>query len=260
MRKCLTVTFLWLWSIMTFAGCAGAGAAFATPPVTPANTATWKPSPAHTPNVLSPVERSSELTTYLINGDEHTNVAQAQAQLFQEGLRFYLIVVSPQSTGLEADIYQDLVKRNIRATTGPDEGFDTQSLECHPNCVFIYGEAVNALSVASWKNVLRHEQRHMVQAANNPDLAREFRQGTEGLFTTYAAFLEACADDGILVAEEIYHASERMPVLKDALGAENYTTLERACQGIPEAYDRVVKIYEAKKGTGAFARLFPPYQ
>jgi hypothetical protein len=231
------------------------------PPVaTPVNTPTSTESPANDPNELTPAELSGELAKYLINGDKTTNVARAQAELFQEGLRFYLIIVSAKSTGLEGEIYQDLIKRNFRATTGPDEGFDTQSLECHPNCVFVPAEVANALSVPSWKNVLKHEQRHMVQAANNPDMAREFRRTEESLFTTYAAFLEACADDGIFVGEEVYHASERMPKLKQVIGAENKTLLERACEGFPDAYQTIGTQYEAKQGAGSFAKLFPPYK
>lgn len=249
------------------ASCGGTGqpsraaaAGTMTPAATQVNTPTSTESPANEPNELSPAELSGELSKYLVNGNKSTNVAHAQAQLFQEGLRFYLIVVSPGSTGLEGEIYQDLVKRNFRATTGPDEGFDTQSLECHPNCVFVPQDAVDALGVEGWTSVLRHEQRHMVQAANNPDLARAFRRTEESLFTTYAAFLEACADEGINVAEETYHATERMRQVRDTLGAERKAELERACEGYEDAYQGIVGAYEAKAGTGAFAKLFPPYK
>lgn len=224
------------------------------------NTPTFTESPANEPNGLTPAELSGELSKYLVNGSKSTNVARAQAQLFQDGLRFYLIVVAHGSTGLEGEIYQDLVKRNFRATTGPDEGFDTQSLECHPNCVFVPQDAVDALGVEGWASVLRHEQRHMVQAANNPELARAFRRTEESLFTTYAAFLEACADDGINVAEETYHATERMRQLRNTLGAEYKSEMERACEGYEDAYQGIVTAYEAKAGKGAFAKLFPPYK
>lgn len=249
------------------AGCGAAGELARSSTTSPAalvpttvNTPTSTESPANAPIGLSRAELSGELSKYLVNGSKTTSAAQAQAQLFQEGLRFYLIVVSPNSTGLEGEINQDLVKRNFRATTGPDEGFDTQSLECHPNCVFVPAEVADALSVEGWRNVLAHEQRHMVQAANNPDLAREFRRTEESLFSTYAAFLEACADDGIYVAEETYHASERMPQLKNGLGAAREGELERACEGFKDAYQGIVTAYEAKAGQGAFAKLFPPYK
>lgn len=237
-----------------------ASAGDAAPFVTPVNTPTSTESPANPPNSLSPAELSGELTKYLVNGNKSTNVAQAQAELFQEGLRFYLIIVSSSSTGLEAEIYQDLVKRNFRATTGPDEGFDTQSLECHLSCVFVPLDVVNALTVPSWKSVLRHEQRHMLQAANNPDLAREFRRTETSLFSTYAAFLEACADEGILVADETYLSSVRMPRLRQTLGANAKTMIDRACEGYREDYDSVVQMYDAKQGAGSFANLFPPYK
>jgi hypothetical protein len=125
--------------------------------------------------------------------------------------------------------------------------------------VFVRQDAVNEIGVASWQNVLRHEQRHMVQARNNPQMAREFRPSAGGMFTTYAAFLEACADDGIFVAEQIYHASERMPQLRAALGAERQAQLGLACRGFRDAYESVVREYELKVGEGALGELFPPY-
>lgn len=224
----------------------------------------------HTPTTLDPsrplsisddsVISDQELLAYLSGTTLDTNVAKAQARLFRQGLRFYLIVVSAESVNLEQAIYRDLVKRNVRATTGPDEGFDTSRLKCYPNCVFVAAYAVNTLGIEFWANVLRHEQRHMVQAANNPNMARDFRDA-QGNFTTYAAFAEACADEGICVAEEIYHASERMPKLRATLGVTNTARLERACQGDTVAYRNVVETYEAKLGErGAFAKLFPPYK
>jgi hypothetical protein len=197
---------------------------------------------------------------YLEGASRETSVARAQTELRSEGLVFSVIVVSFTSEGLRYEIYQDLIRRNFRATTGPDEGIDTTPFECYPDCVFIRQDAVDTLPVESWKNVLRHEQRHMVQAANHPALAQAFRQ-TDSLFTTYAAFLEACADDGIFVAENMYHASERMPMLREVLGAPNTYTLAQACQGKPPAYTEIVHLYENRVGVpGAFAQLFPPYR
>lgn len=226
---------------------------------TPVNTATQPEAAGANAIPDDATATAKNLPTYLRGTTPDTNVAQAQARLFQQGLRFYLIVVSPESTDIEQSIYRDLVKRNIRATTGPDEGYDTTSLKCHPNCAFIPVHAVNEISVESWTNVLHHEQRHMVQAANNPNMARDFRDA-QGRFTTYAAFLEACADDGIYVAEQIYHASERMPKLKAALGANNANLLDNACRGDTTAYRDVMQRYENQMGeSGAFVKLFPPY-
>ena len=181
-------------------------------------------------------------------------------RLFLEGLDFSVIIVSPQSTGVKKQIYDDLIKRNFRATAGPDEGFDTKEVDCYPNCVFVRYQAVNQISVESWKNVMRHEQRHMVQASHNRNLAHEFRSSPTNMFTTYAAFMEACADDGIYVGEPSYHASERMPRLKNNLGIANTTLLTHACEGYPDAYIKTVDAYDAKAGKGAFAKLFPPYK
>lgn len=263
----MVTRFLCVW-VLVF--CLAACSGLATAKISEGDARAPEPTAVNTPtqpdagDTNSPsddaAESDQELRAYVRGTTLDTNVAQAFARLFQQGLRFYLIVVSADSVGLEQTIYQDLVKRNIRATTGPDEGFDTSGLKCHPNCVFIRAHAVNEISIESWVNVLRHEQRHMVQAANNPNMARDFRDA-EGTFTTYAAFAEACADEGIYVGEEIYHASERMPKLKAALGAPNAALLEKACQGDTAAYRNIVQLFETKSGgPGAFARLFPPYK
>lgn len=193
-------------------------------------------------------------------GEGRSNVERAQAVLSKEGLRFALVVVSTESAGLEGEIFRDLTKRNFRATTGADEGFETRGVGCHPRCVFVRSNAVNEISTESWTNVLRHEERHMVQATNHPNLADAFRRTPDSLFTTYAAFLEACADEGIFVAEPTYHASERMPRLRLALGAEGADLIRRACEGFTDAYASVVKSYELKVGERRWGELFPAYK
>lgn len=192
--------------------------------------------------------------------DVPTNVELAHAALTRAGFRFRVVIVSESSVGIEGEIFRDLNRRRLRATTGPDEGIDTAAVSCHPDCVFVRADAVNEISVESWQNVLRHEQRHMVQARNNPQMAGEFRPTAGGMFTSYAAFLEACADEGIYVAENIYHASERMPELRAALGAERQAQVGQACGGFRDAYESVVREYEVKEGEGAFVELFPPYR
>jgi len=211
--------------------------------------------------VTSNSTATTETDGALIGTIEDTNLGRAQAELLAEGAKFNLIILSNQSIGLEGEIYKDLIKRNIRSTTGPDEGFDTSSLDCYPTCIFVPIGVLNELSVESWTYVLRHEERHTIQAGNNPNLARDFRPTMDGPFTTYAAFEEAYADDGIYVGENIYHASERMPKLKMVLGASNMATYERACQGDQTAYQDIVNIYNSKAGgKGAFETLFPPYK
>lgn len=228
-----------------------------------------RPFAAQTPTPTAPRIISTSILTLAemakedaksLGSKRTTNVALASEQLFQEGLAFSVIVVSPLSTGIQARIYDDLTKRHLRATSGPDEGIDTTSLKCHPNCVFIHYRALDEIGVESWKNVLRHEQRHMVQALHNPNLARDFRRPTDNLFTTYAAFMEACADDGIYVAEPMYRSSVRMPELVKILGGESKTLLTRACLGYTDAYQEIVGAFELKGGSGSFANLFPPYK
>lgn len=168
-----------------------------------------------------------------------------------------LIILSEDSTGLEGEIYARLRRRKFRATTGTDDGFDTREIPYCPNCILVPVEEVDALTVASWKRVFLHEARHLIQLRRNPDLARDFR--SSGRFTTYAAFCEACADDG-LYTTPVYHARERMAALRVAIGEKNELLLARACQGDREAYQELVRLYEAQnEGGGAFADLFPPY-
>jgi hypothetical protein len=204
------------------------------------------PAPPHQP------------TSYVVNGIGGSNVEQAHAQLQQQGNHVYLIVVSSDSPGIEGQIYRDLIQRNIRATVGPDEGFDTHGEFCYPNCVFVPREAANAISVQAWVDVLRHEYRHITQAENNPNMAQDFRNPS-GEFTTYAAFEEACADYGLNVAP-IYHAQVRMDQLKNVLGPARQSLIERACAGDKNAYQTLLDQYDQRAGQGAFALLFPPFR
>lgn len=206
-----------------------------------------------------PAAQAAPMPNSVVNAIGDSNVEQADAQLQKSGSQFDLIFVSTKSTGVQADIYRDLRQRNIRATTGPDEGIDTQGESCYPNCVFIPREEADAISVEAWIEVLRHEYRHIIQEKNNPDMARDFRN-SQGLFTTYAAFSEACADYGIDV-EPLYHAQERIDRLKQVLGAVRQGLLDRACDGDKLAYQTLLDQYNQSAGySGAFGDLFPPYE
>lgn len=217
-----------------------AGAAFPEAPAAPKGTIQAAPS-----ETLAEVEES--------------NAGHAYEQLKREGNDFTMIVVSSLSTGLEQQIFADLEKRDYRATTGPDEGYDTSTLACYPNCVIVRQDALDAVPAESWVRVLQHEQKHMVQLRNNSDLAKDFRLA-DGTFTTYAAFAEACADYGLNVGED-YHAQERIDRLKSVLGAQAESVLDSACQGDKAAYSRLMQEYnEALGQASAFAELYPPYR
>ena len=148
--------------------------------------------------------------------------------------------------------------RVFRSTTGPDEGIDTHSLPCYPNCVFVPIEEVNVLTVGTWMQVLRHEYRHMLQASHNPNLAADFR-GPDGRFTSYGAFSEACADAGLNVAP-IYQARARLDQLRATLSAAQQPLIDQACQGDRPSYEQLVLLYNtALSSPQAFALLFPTY-
>ena len=214
---------------------------------TPSASLTPQPSPTANP------------TPYVINGNGESTVEQAHARLQNEGRQTYLLILSSASSDVEGEIYQDLRQRNIRMTTGPDEGIDTHGLFCYPNCVFVPQEEVNALSVEAWVQVLRHEYRHIVQATNNPHMAQDFRE-PGGQFTPYAAFSEVCADYGLNVAL-FYRAQERMDQLKLALGESQQSLIDQACNGNKAAYDKVVQAFNQHKGSEqAFVQLFEPYR
>jgi hypothetical protein len=171
-----------------------------------------------------------------------------------------LSVVSSDSSGVEKTLYDDMIKRNIRATTGPDEGIDARSVACYPTCVFVPLDAVNAIGVESWHAVLQHEYHHIIQVQHNPNLAADFR-GSNGSFTTYAAFMEACADYGLNVGVELYHAQERIDKLKSIVGRDQESLLEQACNGVKGAYTQLMNSYNNKASNlDAFATLFPPYK
>jgi hypothetical protein len=192
------------------------------------------------------------------NGSENSTVAAARARLQQEGMTTTLIIVTGASTGVEGIIYQDLLARGFRSTTGPDEGIDTHSLSCYPNCIFVPAAEVDALGVDLWVQVLRHEYRHMVQASHNPNMASVFRN-SDGWFTSYAAFSEVCADFGLNVAP-LYQAELRMLQLRSVVGAAQQPLIDQACQGDKLSYDKLLQAYNSASGSDqAFAQLFPPY-
>ncbi len=226
---------------------------------TPIATPTDEPTSIATPTNDYPAPTAA-LTgpNYVVNGPGNSAVERAHAQLSSANNPIYLVIVSAQSTGLEGEIYQDLIKRDFRATTGPDEGIDTHAEFCYPNCVFVQSQAVNAIGVNSWLGVLKHEYRHVMQATNNPTMAQDFR-GADGDFTTYAAFSEACADYGLNVAP-MYQAPRRIDTLKNALGAEQQGLIDQACNGDKSAYEKLEDAYNQKTGDSQrFVALFPPF-
>lgn len=193
------------------------------------------------------------------SGQGNSNVETAHQQLQQtQPFKTTLVIVSGSSGGVEAAIFRDLLARNFRSSTGPDEGIDTRSLTCYPNCVFVPANEVNALSVAGWVQVLKHEYRHNVQAAHNPNMAADFR-GPDGRFTSYGAFSEACADYGLNVAP-VYQAQLRIDQLRATVGAAQQPLIDQACQGDKPAYDKLIQQFNSAAGSGqTFAQLFPSY-
>ena len=188
-----------------------------------------------------------------------STLERAHTRLQAEGLRTELIIVSRASKGVELAIYRDLRIRRYRSTTGPDEGIDTHSLACYPACVFVPVQEINVLTVDRWAAVLRHEYRHVIQAANNPNLASDFRLAN-GVFTSYGLFSEVCADYGVYVAPG-YGARWRMAALKARLGASRQWMIDQACAGIKPSYDSLVQTYNRiRRSSRAFAALFPRYR
>lgn len=188
---------------------------------------------------------------------QETTLAQA-FRLHPKHEEVSLILVSRESTGLEGKIYEDLVRRNFRMTTGPDEGLDTAGETCYPNCLYALREQAGAIAVEGWLPVIEHEYRHIVQARHNQNLAHDFRD-QNGPFTPYAAFSEACADYGLDVAP-VYQAQFRIDRVKRVLGATADQVIDRACTGDRGAYELVRSAYDRAVGVpGSFSSLFPPY-
>ena len=186
-----------------------------------------------------------------------SKVVQAREILLDEGYKFDLVLVTEDSTDVRGEIYRDLIARNIRATTGPDEGIDVRSEMCYPQCMFVPKAESDVLTVETWVLVLRHEYRHIEQAKHNPNMARDFRDA-DGTFTPYAAFSEACADYGLNVGP--YFAQERIDVLK-AVIPEHWAMLDRACEGDKTYFDSLVAEYNRRRFyDNAFRDLFPPYR
>ncbi len=198
-------------------------------------------------------------TYRIINPTGGSRAEEAYRALVDEGplSGVTLVLLDSNATGVEGTIYQSLRLRKFRATTGPDERIDTHSLPYCPACSFVPREEADAISVASWRGVLLHEARHVVQAINNPDMAADFA-GPDGGFSVYAAFCEACADEG-LNTTRMYRAAERMPALREAVGSDGVELVERACAGHKDAYIALRALYDRLEGEGAFDRLFKPF-
>ncbi len=208
---------------------------------------------------FSSVPSAAATPGYVVNGTGHSNVEQAHASLLGEGYKVYLILVSYRSTGVEGQIYRDLIARHFRSTTGPDEGIDTRGEFCYPNCVFVPVQDANVIGASGWVGVLRHEYRHITQAENNSNMAHDFRS-PNGVFTSYAAFSEACADYGLNEAL-VYHAGYRINRLTSVLGIQQQTLIDAACSGNMSAYQNLVARYNQQLGNPrAFAQWFPPYR
>lgn len=197
-----------------------------------------------------------DITPVLDTSD--SNVGRAHALLQSQGKRFTLIIVSRNSTELEGEIHRDLQQRGFRATAGPDEGFDTRGESCYPGCVYVRIQDVNVISVYAWARVLQHEYRHIIQATNNPRMAQDFRN-SDGVFTPYAAFSEACADYELNVAR-MYRARQRIDQVKRILGDGQESLVNQACNGYMRAYVELVDLYNENIGRpNAFEELFRPY-
>lgn len=234
-----------------------------TPVLPPASDAPALPTaPDDNDDALFAAAKSGDLDSAPIDTAPTTGpsrVELAHAQLEAQGQHFSLVIVSSASQGLELAIYRDLRARRYRSTAGPDEGFDTHGQPCFPNCVYIPFEEVNALAVSTWVRVLRHELRHMNQAAHNPALARDFREAN-GIFTSYGMFSEVCADYGINVGA-LYRAAYRMGALRAWLGRGRYALIGNACAGDRPSYVSVVALYNrVRRSSRAFALLFPRYR
>ena len=241
--SCSLIALLCLAAACGPAGQAGARQPTVNPTIDPTATAQPPPPPAM-PTV--------------VNGSGNSNAETAFARLQGEEPAGTLIVVDENSSGIEGDINRDLMRRHFRSTTGPDEGIDTHGLACYPRCLFVLRSAADLLSVDEWMNVLRHEYRHTTQALNNPQMASDFRD-TSGRVTTYGAFSEACADDGLNVAP-VYQSAERLGELRATSGHDQEPLIDRACSGDKSAYAKVVQLYNERRGSdNAFSTLFPPY-
>ncbi len=90
-------------------------------------------------------------------------------------------------------------------------------------------------------------------------MAQDFRN-SNGVFTPYGAFSEACADYGLNEAP-VYQAAYRVNRLYTVLGYSQQDLIQSACSGDVPAYQTVVTEYNQAVGqTSAFVRLFPPYR
>ena len=199
-------------------------------------------------------------TYYVVRPIGGTHVERAYEELVRRDMlrRVTLILLDADVGGVEKRIYDSMKRRKFRATTGPDEGIDASGVPGCPRCIFVPRDDANVISIASWQGILIHEKRHLSQAAVNTTLAMDFR-GDAGQFTSYAAFCEACADDGLFTTP-MYRSRERLAQLREVVGAENAALLEQACRGDKTAYSELALLHDSLvQEPGAFEELFRPY-
>lgn len=187
-----------------------------------------------------------------------------EEELPPEQIQFF--IVDANFPGILGKIYQDLASRGLGATTVEDypglkETFDT------PFLLFMTPNLILRSSPEFLSRLLIHEFRHIRQAIGNPNLQEDFRN-PDGSFTTYAAFMEAWADEGLCTTPKYQSCAWRMPTLRQTL--KNYQTtnsleidydrlIDMAGNGDKTAYNIVVAWYETARGLTSFSRLFPSY-
>lgn len=189
--------------------------------------------------------------------------------LYEEGLppeQIQFFIVDANSPGVLVKIYQDLASRGLGATTVEDypglkEAFNT------PFLLFMTPNLTLTSSPKFLSNLLIHEFRHIRQAIGNPNLQEDFRN-PDGSFTTYAAFMEAWADEGLCTTPKYQSCTLRMPTLRQTLKSYQTTNkltadsdrlIDMAGNGDKTAYNMLAEWFAAAKGSTSFSRLFPSF-
>lgn len=190
--------------------------------------------------------------------------------LYEEGLlpeQIQFFIVDANSPGILGEVYQDLARRGLGATTVEDypglkETFNT------PFLLFLTPNLAFESSPEFLSRLVIHEFRHIRQAIGNPNLQEDFRN-PDGSFTTYAAFMEAWADEGLCTTPKYRSCWDRMPTLRALLReyqqangilVDSNKLINMAGKGDKTAYNLVMSWYENAAGyKRSFVQLFPPY-
>jgi hypothetical protein len=223
-------------------------------------------APVYKRNVISAdATFKSVIKTELTKGLSDSE-RKSKEKLLESKLAIFYVCGRENECGDVNGVKAYMKMRNLKLMS-VEEKSDVKEFSCFPYCLFTNGDDMYEYEVKGQSTVFKafaiHEARHMRQAESNPGIALMYwlegkipgpeKDGRHTQYTTsYATFLEACADEGLETVKA--YNSERVGTLRNALSTANKAKVSRACEGNLEAYDSIIEeLWKTK-----FKQIFPP--